>query len=242
MHFSCEDTTMVVKDGKITPGQVVYWMVFMLTVPALVLFLSGDWAWPEGWLFGAWYVIMGTSIMIYLYYENPALLAERFRRPGTGGEKKWDKYFLLAMGLAFLAWLVIMPLDAKRYGWTAGFPAWLKALGGIGLLVSLFFLYRAFTDNPFLSPLIRIQRERGHRVITTGVYSFVRHPMYLGAILMFVGAPMLPGSLCGIVVGALTSLLLAFRAIGEEKMLVKELEGYADYTGKVKYRLIPHVW
>ncbi len=233
---------MAAKEDKPAPGQIIYWMVFMLTVPALVLFLSGDWLWLEGWLFGLWYVIMSTSIMAYLYFKNPALLAERFRQPGTGGEKKWDEYFLLAMGLAFFAWVIIMPLDAKRYGWTSGFPAWLKVLGGIGLLVALFFLYRAFTDNPFLSPLVRIQRERGHKVITTGVYGFVRHPLYLGASLMFIGAPMLLGSMYGIVAGALMSLLLVFRIKGEEKMLISELEGYAEYTKKVKYRLIPFVW
>ncbi|MGE5403238.1 MAG: methyltransferase family protein, partial [Candidatus Doudnabacteria bacterium] len=108
--------------------------------------------------------------------------------------------------------------------------------------ISLFFLYRSFTDNPFLSPLVRIQRERNHKVVTTGVYSFVRHPMYLGAILMFIGAPLLLGSMYGIMLGALLSLFLVIRIFGEEKMLIEELEGYVDYTKKVKYRLIPFIW
>lgn len=233
---------MSAEHDKITPAQIVYMVVFMIAIPAIVLVLSGDWFWVEGWLFGIWYLIMDSSIVIYLYFKDPALLAERFRKSGTGGQKGWDRYFLLVIGLGFFAWLVIMPLDAKRYEWTSGFPDWLKALGGIGLLISLFFLYRSFTDNPFLSPLVRIQRERNHKVVTTGVYSFVRHPMYLGAILMFIGAPLLLGSMYGIMLGGLLSLFLVIRIFGEEKMLIEELEGYVDYTKKVKYRLLPFIW
>jgi len=90
--------------------------------------------------------------------------------------------------------------------------------------------------------MIRIQAERKQHVVSTGVYGFVRHPMYLGAILHLIGAPLLLGSLYGVVAGAALLLLLAGRIIGEEKMLVNELEGYAEYRKKVRYRLIPYVW
>ena len=89
---------------------------------------------------------------------------------------------------------------------------------------------------------MRIQSERKQQVVSTGVYSFVRHPMYLAALLLFIGTPMLLGSLYGIIIGLVVLLLLVARIIGEEKMLVNELEGYADYKKKVKYRLIPFVW
>lgn len=233
---------MAVYDNRLTPGRIIYMTAFMLAIPVLVLFLSGDLLWPEGWAFGIWYIVLSLSTVIYLYRHDPALLAERLRRPGTGGEKEWDRYFIIAIKLAFSAWIAIMPLDAKRYGWTVGFPAWLKALGMIGLLVSAFLIYRAFTDNPFLSPLVRIQKERKQRVISTGVYGFVRHPMYLGAILMFIGAPMLLGSMYGIAVGVFMLLILILRIVGEEKMLSDELEGYKEYQKKVKYRLIPYIW
>lgn len=226
----------------LTTIRVIYTMAVILTIPAMILLLSGDWLWIEGWVFGIWYIGLSLVTLTYLYRHNPALLAERFRRPGTGGEKKWDQYVITAIGLAFLAWIIIMPLDAKRYGWTVGFPVWLKALGVIGLSVSAFLLYRAFTDNPFLSPLVRIQKERNHRVISTGVYGFVRHPMYLGAILLMLGTPMLLGSRYGMVVGMIMSLLLVLRIVGEEKMLAEELEGYTEYQKKVKYRLIPYIW
>ncbi len=135
-----------------------------------------------------------------------------------------------------------MPLDARRFAWTPPLSLALKAAGGALLLASAFFLFRAFHDNTFLSPLVRIQAERKQRVVSTGVYALVRHPMYLGAILMFVGAPLLLGSAIGIGVAAAMTLLLAFRVVGEERVLTDELEGYAEYRKKVRYRLVPLVW
>ncbi len=135
-----------------------------------------------------------------------------------------------------------MPLDAKRYEWTRDFPIWLKVLGGIALLVAFFFMFRSLADNPYASHLVRIQTERKQHVVSTGVYGFVRHPMYLGGMLLFIGAPLLLGSRYGILIGAAMSLLLVGRIIGEEKMLVEELEGYDDYRKKVRYKLIPFVW
>lgn len=135
-----------------------------------------------------------------------------------------------------------MPLDAKRYEWTTDFSFWVKLLGGIALLKSFFFFYRSFTDNTFLSALVRIQTERNHQVVSTGVYSFVRHPMYLGAILLFIGTPMLLSSKYGLILGIIGSFTVIARIFGEEKMLVEELPGYEDYEKKVKYRLVPFVW
>ena len=179
---------------------------------------------------------------IYLYHKDPALLAERYKRPGTANHKKWDQVIVYGLQIGFIAWIVFMPLDAKRFGWTTHFSLWLKILGGIGLLLSFLLFFRSYADNTFVSPLVRIQRERKQQVVSTGVYGFVRHPMYLGGILLFIGTPLLLGSLYGIIIGVLMLFLLVVRIIGEEKMLVDELEGYADYQKKVKYRLLPFVW
>jgi protein-S-isoprenylcysteine O-methyltransferase Ste14 len=141
-----------------------------------------------------------------------------------------------------LTWLVLMPLDARRFGWSPVFPLWLKIIGGVLLLPALFFIYRATADNTFLSTVARIQTERKQRVITTGTYSFVRHPLYLGCLLMLIGMPLMVGSLAGVFISLLGALTLAARIIGEEKMMVEELEGYQDYQKKVKYRLIPYIW
>lgn len=170
------------------------------------------------------------------------LLEERSKSPGSDNQKTWDKYLLTLIYLMAIIWFILMPLDAKRFGWSPDFPVWLKVLGGVALLPALYLIYRATVENTYLSTLVRIQTDRKQHVISTGVYGFVRHPLYLGCLLMILGAPLLLGSMFGLIFGLIDVIVLAGRIIGEEKMLVNELEGYVDYKKKVKYRLIPYIW
>src|SRR5215470_10639067 len=227
--------------GKLTARQIVFTVIYLLFWPALFLFLSGDWSWTEGWIFSIWFLATTIAVSIYLYRKDPSLLAERYRKPGTGNQKPWDKAMLIMIMVLFLLWVVLIPLD-KRLGWTVQYPVALKYVGIIMLLLSSFFLFRAFTDNTFLSPLVRVQTERKQQLVTTGVYGFVRHPMYLGALFMFLGTPLLTGSSIGVGIGLLMVLLLAVRALGEEKMLMEEFQDYAAYKQKVRYRFIPFLW
>jgi protein-S-isoprenylcysteine O-methyltransferase Ste14 len=226
----------------VSAGKLIFAAIWILIWPALLLFLAGDWLWIEGWVFNIWFLLLCFVTISYLYRKDPALLAERFKQPGSANQKWWDKFVIYGLVLGFITWLVIMPLDAKRMAWTAGFPWWLKVAGAIALILSFFFFYRAYTENTFASPLVRIQEERKQQVVSTGVYGIVRHPMYLAGALMFLGTPLLLGSLYGILAGLLISLLLVFRITGEEKMLITELDGYTEYKKKVRYRLIPFVW
>ena len=233
---------MITTENQVTLGKMVLTIIYLLIFPLLVLFLSGDWLWPEGWIFGIWFMVMCLTVILYLYRHDPALLSERYQQPGSANQKGWDKYVVILLFFGFIAWLVIMPLDAKRFAWTANFPLWLKVFGGMALLGSFYLFYHAYAENTFASPLVRIQEERKQAVISSGVYGVVRHPMYLAGVLLFVGVPLLLGSIYGLVMGCLLILLLAGRIIGEESMLSKELAGYADYQKKVKYRLIPFIW
>jgi protein-S-isoprenylcysteine O-methyltransferase Ste14 len=196
----------------------------------------------EGWIFGLWLAAMVLFSTIYLYLKDPALLAERQKRPGSDNQKGWDKYLLTSIYILALVWLIIMPLDAKRFGWSPAFPIWLKVLGGLALIPAIYLIERSTIENTFLSTLVRIQEERKQHVITTGVYNFVRHPLYLGCMLMMFGAPLLLGSIYGLIISVIGLMAVIGRILGEEKMLANELEGYQDYQLKVKYRLIPLVW
>lgn len=233
---------MATEATKLTPIKLMLTALYLLLYPLLLLWLAGDWRWLEGWLFSVWFIVLCSGTIAYLYRNDPALLAERYRRPGTGDEEGWDKYFVYAFSLLFMAWFAIMPLDAERFHWTPELPFMVEIAGGILLLGASFFLFRAFSDNTFLSPLVRIQTERKQRVISTGVYGVVRHPMYLGAGCMVLGAPLLLGSLYGLALGFLMIGLLMARIVGEEQLLVSKLEGYGDYRKRVRYRLIPYVW
>ena len=119
---------------------------------------------------------------------------------------------------------------------------WLKLIGGVALLPALYLIYRATAENTFLSARVRIQTDRKQQVISTGVYGFVRHPLYLGCLLMLLGAPLLVGSIFGLVLSLVAVVVLVVRILGEEKMLVTELEGYEEYKKKVTHRLVPFIW
>jgi protein-S-isoprenylcysteine O-methyltransferase Ste14 len=216
--------------------------LYLVFWPLLIFLLGGTWRWLEGWIFGVWFVGLCATCIVWLYRRDPALLAERYRKPGTGGQAGWDTLVVYALAVGFIGWIAVMPLDAQRFGWTPRLPLALKACGAVMLALSSFFFFRSFTDNAYLSPLVRIQTDRKQQVVSTGVYGFVRHPMYLGAILLFLGAPLLLGSAAGLLVGLALSLLLAGRIVGEEKLLAAELEGYAEYRKKVRYRLLPFIW
>jgi protein-S-isoprenylcysteine O-methyltransferase Ste14 len=222
--------------------KVVFAFLYILVFPALILLLSGDLTWPEGWIFSIWFILLCYSTILYLYRKDPALLEERYRQPGTGNQQRWDRYVVYGLVAGFITWIVIIPLDAQRFGWSTAFPLWVKILGIAGLAGSFFLFFRSYTDNTFLSPLVRIQEDRKQRVVSTGIYGFVRHPMYLGGIFMFTGAPLLLGSLYGLFVGLVLTALLMARIKGEEAMLARDLEGYREYIQKVRYRLIPCIW
>jgi len=214
---------------------------YVLGLAALLLWLSNDWRWVEGWIFDVWWVSFIAALFLRLHYKDPALLAERMRMPGSSGESHADMAILIGIKVGFIAWMVLSPLDV-RFGWLPRPPLWCEVGGGILLLGGSFLMFRALTDNTYASQLVRIQTERGQHVIDTGVYGFVRHPMYLGASLWFVGGALLLRSVCGLLVVLAILGLLILRIFGEEKLLARDLEGYRTYREKVRYRLVPHVW
>ena len=210
--------------------------------PIAILLVAGDWHWLEGWIFGLWFAAMVVSNMLYLYHNDPALMAERSKPPGSDNQKKWDKYILTFAYTMAIVWFFIMPLEAKRFSWTPDFPLFVKFFGGIILLPALYLIYQATAENTYMSTMVRLQSDRKQQVVSTGVYGFVRHPLYLGCLLMLFGAPLLLGSHIGILIAFIALIVLIVRIMGEEKMLANELEGYEEYKQKVAFRLFPLIW
>ena len=225
-----------------SPARVLFTAVYLLVWPALMLLLAGDWRWPEGWIFGGWFVAVGASTVVWLARRDPGLLAERYRMPGTGGQSRRDRIIVYLLTVGFVAWIVLMPLDARRLHWTPRLSLTVELIGDALLAGSWLLLFRSFADNTFESALVRVQTERGHRVVSTGVYGWVRHSMYLGAALMFAGGPLVTGAASALAVGLALSLLLAVRSLDEEELLTRELAGYDEYRRRVRYRLILFVW
>ena len=215
--------------------------VGIFIVFALALFLpAGTIAWLAGWAFIVLFFGFYLAVSIWLFRHNPGLLQERTHL-WTSDQKGWDKVFFPLLQAFIFVWLIFISLDAVRFRWSP-LPVWLQLTGAIVLLCSFYLFFLTFRENTFLSPVVHIQEERGHKVISTGPYHYVRHPMYSAMGIFFVGTPLLLGSGYGVLFGLILVVAMAWRAVMEERMLRKELSDYASYMTQVKYRLIPHVW
>jgi len=148
---------------------------------------------------------------------------------------------MIIMLALWVSWLVLMGLDAGRYHWSK-VPLVLQGAGFLLLCLGAYLVWLTLKANSYAAPVIKIQKERGHQVVTTGPYAYVRHPMYAGALLVLVGAPLLLGSWWGLAAASGLVLLIGLRAVLEERTLSAELDGYADYATRVRYRLVPHLW
>ena len=222
--------------------RIVRQSVVGLAIMLVLLFVpAGTLAWPAAWIFLVEFSLASALITRWLLRHNPALLEERMKPPIQRDQKPWDKALMALFLFLWCAWFVVMALDAVRFGWSV-VPLWLRILGAIAIAVSLYIMFLIMRTNSFAVPVVKIQAERGHHVISDGPYAIVRHPMYGGALLLILGTPLLLGSWWGLALSPLLVLLFAARAVMEEHTLIAELPGYADYAARVRYRLIPMVW
>ena len=220
-------------------GMAIFIIIFF---PAVIITLSGNISWIEGWIFCIWFEIMMLTNILYMYKKNPELLTERLNAHGSHNQKKWDRYLLGSLFLLSALWIVSIPLDVQRFHWSPLFPLYIKIIGIVILIFAMYFLIRPTIDNPYLSTVVRIQSDRKQQVISTGVYSIIRHPQYLGIVMLILSGPLFLGSMVGLIIGVFIVIDIVIRIIGEEKMLIKELDGYSNYKKKVKYRLLPFIW
>jgi protein-S-isoprenylcysteine O-methyltransferase Ste14 len=146
---------------------------------------------------------------------------------------------MLVFGFAALIWLLAIGFDKRVHA--SDMPIALQALGWAMLLLATGFIMWVMRENSFAAPVVKLQTERGHRVVSTGPYAWVRHPMYTGTILFFVGTALLLGSWWGVAMSPLFVVLFAIRVRIEERALIAGLPGYADYTARVRYRLVPGI-
>jgi protein-S-isoprenylcysteine O-methyltransferase Ste14 len=219
---------------------VVIALLGWFVVIALALFrTAGTIRWIAGWCFLILYFGFAIIITLWMFRHAPSLLQERIT--GLGKLDTWDKVFMCLAIICFIAWFVLMPLDAIRFHWTHK-PVWLQIVGGLILIASFYLFYLVVRENPYLSPAVRIQKERGQTVVSTGPYRYVRHPMYSAYIPFILGTALLLGSWYGVLAAPILVGLIAIRALKEERMLERDLKGYDIYMAQVKYRFIPYVW
>jgi protein-S-isoprenylcysteine O-methyltransferase Ste14 len=201
---------------------------------------AGTLHWPAAWVLLATMAILGLGSGLWLARADPALLAERMRPMMQNDQPAADKKFMVVFGCAALAWLIVIGLDARYHA--SDVPMALQVLGWAMLVLCVGVMMWVMRENSFAAPVVKLQTERGHRVVSTGPYTWVRHPMYSGTALFFVGVPLLLGSWLGVAMSPLFIVLFAIRASIEERALIAGLPGYAAYTARVRYRLVPGLW
>jgi len=214
---------------------------FVEFIIIIVLFLfvpAGSLNFWQAWVYSIIYVASSVTITFYLWGTNPELLARRVNA-GPGAEKeKTQKITHFFVILLFIAILVISAFD-HRFGWSH-VPFYIVILGDILVILGFFLLFLVFRENAFASAIIEVTADQ--KVITTGLYSIVRHPLYVSGLIIMLGTPLALGSWRSLLVFIPLTLVIIWRLIDEEKFLSKNLPGYEEYCQKVRYRLIPFLW
>lgn len=220
---------------KLLFNAAVKFIVGLAIVGALLFIPAGTFNYPNAWLFMALLFIPMIILGLVLYFKAPELLKKRMNSTEKESEQK---HIVSLSALLFLAGFIVCALDF-RFGWTR-LPFWITIAASVLLLISYGLYCEVMRENAYLSRTVEVQENQ--KVIDTGLYGIVRHPMYFAATLLFLSFPLVLGSGVGFVVFLFQPFVLVRRIKNEEAVLEKGLEGYAEYKKKVKYRLIPFIW
>lgn len=203
---------------------------------------AGTFDWPRAWFFFALSFIGVFGQILPVAILNPELVNHRGLWKKKKDAKAWDRTLVPVYGLlAFYVLPIVMGLDVGRYQWSSLGPV-TAAFGTALYLLGSAILTWAMLVNTHFESTVRIQHDRGHKVVTTGPYAFVRHPGYIGISLWALSTPLIVGSVAGLVSAGLAVAVLVFRTWLEDKTLHRELPGYATYAAGVRYRLVPGLW
>lgn len=207
-----------------------------VVVTGLMLFLpAGSLRYWQAWMFLATLFPPVLFVVSYFLTRDPGLLARRLQRK----EKERQQQVIVKLAnLAFFLGFLVPGLD-HRYGWS-GVPAWACVLADLLVLLGYVIVFFVFRENSYTSRIVEV--VEGQKVVTTGPYSLVRHPMYAGVVLMYLATPIALGSFWALGFFVPVIVLIVVRALDEERVLMRDLEGYPEYAQKVRYRLVPGVW
>jgi protein-S-isoprenylcysteine O-methyltransferase Ste14 len=223
--------------------KVIAGVAFNVVLYALLLFVpAGTLHWWRAWVFLAVTVAVMAATIFSILPDNADLFSQRAKGVIQKGQPLWDRVLAILLVVSYAGQIVFISLDVFRFHLVPK-PGGLVSFLGLALYVAGWWIMTlAMKVNPFAVPVVRLQEERHQRVIDTGVYAVVRHPMYTGFVPMVVGPALWLGSYVAALLAIVPIAVLATRSVFEERFLKRELKGYEAYTKKVRYRLIPFVW
>jgi protein-S-isoprenylcysteine O-methyltransferase Ste14 len=225
----------------ISPRAILLMLFFIVVIPFLPLLISRDWDWWEAWVY-AIIGILGFAISrVLAARHHPDLLAERARFLQHEDAKPWDKLLSPLVGLGSGLIPLVAGLDAL-FDLSPSFSLQVKILALVIILAGYSLGSYALIENRFFSGMVRIQTDRGHQVVSSGPYRWIRHPGYTGALLTYLATPLFLDSRWAFLPVILITIVLVIRTILEDRILQDELQGYSDYARRVRYRLLPGVW
>ncbi|MFO7743354.1 MAG: isoprenylcysteine carboxylmethyltransferase family protein [Anaerolineae bacterium] len=216
-------------------------LLFIVVVPCLPLLISWRWDWREAWVYAIIAVLGFAVSRVLAARRHPDLLAERARFMRHENAEPWDRVLapLAALGSGLLP--LVAGLDA-RFEWSPTFSPPLKVVALAAILGGYALGSYAMIENRYSSGMVRIQADRGHHVVSSGPYRWVRHPGYAGSLLVYLTTPVFLDSAWAFVPAAFLTIAMVIRTELEDRTLREQLEGYREYARKVRYRLVPGVW
>jgi len=218
-------------------------VIWNVVIFAGLLFLpAGTLAWWRAWVFIGVVFVCTVATMVGVFLDNEDLLNERFKPPIQQGQPLADKIVLVLFIATFFGLIVFIPLDVFRLHLMGKPGAVVSSVGLVLFVAGWWLIALSFKENTFAAPVVKHQAERHQRVIDTGVYGIVRHPMYASAVLLLVGMPLWLESYAAVLLASVPIAMLILRILVEEQFLRRELKGYDAYTERVRYRLIPFLW
>jgi len=214
-------------------------VLLLAVVMGVILFVTaGTTQYWQAWVYLIIFTITSLLTTIYLIRNDPELLKRRMRGGPTAEKRATQRVIMFLTSLAFIGLLVVPALD-RRFGWST-VPLLVFIAGDVLVAIGFYFIFLVYRENTYTSATIEVAANQ--KVIQSGPYTLVRHPMYASALLYLLGTPLALGSYWGLLPFVAVIPLLIWRLIDEEKLLTKELEGYRKYQQQVRYRLVPRVW
>jgi Putative protein-S-isoprenylcysteine methyltransferase len=224
-------------------SKVIAGVVFNVAFYALLLFVPADTLhWWRAWVFLAVTVVVMAAAVFSILPDSADLFAQRAKGIIQKGQPLWDRALVILLVVSYVGQIIFIPLDLFRFHVLPKPGALISCIGLALYVASWWIMTLAMKANPFAVPVVRLQEERHQRVIDTGIYAVVRHPMYAGFVPMAIGPALWLQSYVAALLAVVPIAVLAVRSVFEERFLKRQLMGYEAYTEKVRYRLIPFVW
>jgi protein-S-isoprenylcysteine O-methyltransferase Ste14 len=213
-------------------------IAFAIALGLLLFIPAGTIRYWQAWVYLLIFFGASMGITIYLIKNDPALLKRRMHAGPRAEKEKAQKLIMLLSMISFVTVFVVSALD-YRFEWSPA-PLAMIVVGDIAVALGFYITFLVVRENTFASATVEV--SEGHQVVSSGLYSIVRHPMYTGGLLIFLGTPLALGSLWGLLVFVFSITFLIARLLHEEKFLSANLSGYNEYRQKVQHRLLPYIW